>query len=331
MEYRTLGRTDLKISTVSLGCWAFAGGQLWGEQSQTRINDVVSAAIDEGVNFFDTAEAYGDGLSEERLAEALGTRRENILLATKVSGKNIADGKIRESCEASLARLRTETIDLYQLHWPQHQVPLEDTLGELTRLQQEGKIREIGVSNFGPLDMDDLVQSGRVESNQLLYNLLCRQIEDQVIPRCIAQEMSVLCYSPLAQGLLTGKWKTVDDVPSSRARNRLFSSENPEAKHDEPGCEAEVFRALQTVREICEELGQPMAAVAMAWCLHKPGITSVLVGAQSVSQLKINVGATDLRLGDEVMKRLDEATLPVKRKLGVNLDILFSGERSRYR
>ena len=331
MEYRQLGRTNLQVSKIGLGCWAFAGGQLWGEQPQSEINDIVAAAVDTGINLLDTAEAYGEGLSEQRLAEALGNHRDKVLLATKVSGRQISAGTIREACEASLRRLRTDTIDIYQIHWPQRDVPLAETLGEFEKLQDAGKIRTFGVSNYGPLDMNDLVKAGRAESNQLLYSLVTRQIEDEVVTKCIAQEMSILCYSPLAQGLLTGRWKTLEEVPPHRMRNRLYSSKRPATKHDEAGCEEELLAALQAIREICEELGQPMAVVSLAWCLHKRGVSSVLAGARSVKQVQSNVCAAELKLSDDLAGRLDEATAPVKAKLGSNHDILYGKERSRCR
>jgi len=331
MKYRKLGNTDLDISTVSLGCWAFMGGDLWGDQEQHELDDIVGAALDVGINLFDTAEGYGDGSSEQRLGRALGNRRNSALIATKVSGQHIAPDDLRKACERSLKNLGSDTIDLYQLHWPNHSIPLADSVGALKSLQEEGKVREIGVSNFGPLDLEDLVSTGRVESNQLLYSMLARMIEHDVVPRCVEHHLSILCYSPLAQGLLSGKWKTADEVSESRARNRLFSNNRPETLHDEAGCEEEMFASLAKIREISNELGQSMATVALAWCLHKPGVTTVLAGARSPEQIALNAQAAELQLDSGIVDQLDAASQPVKDKLGTNLDILLTGERIRYR
>jgi aryl-alcohol dehydrogenase-like predicted oxidoreductase len=331
MKYRTLGNTDLELSTVSLGCWAFMGGDLWGNQEQHELDNIVAAALDLGINLFDTAEGYGDGCSEQRLGQALASRRNSALIATKVSGQHLAPGDLRKACERSLTNLGTDTIDLYQLHWPNHSIPLADSVGALTALQEEGKVREIGVSNFGPLDLEELVHTGRVESNQLLYSMLARMIEHEVVPRCIEHQLSILCYSPLAQGLLSGKWKTADEVPESRARNRLFSCERPETVHDEPGCEEQMFATLARIREIGSELGQSMATVALAWCLHKPGVTTVLAGARSPEQVALNAKAAQLELDSDTVRQLDEASQPVKDWLGTNLDILLTEKQARLR
>lgn len=331
MKYHRLGNTDLEISAVGLGCWAFVGGDLWGDQEQNEIDQIVAAAIDAGINFFDTAEGYGNGKSEQRLGKALAERRQEVLIATKVSGQHLAASHLQEACEQSLRRLNTDTIDLYQIHWPSRTIPLGETMEALEKLRDEGKIRAIGVSNFGPLDMDDLASTGHVESNQLLYSLLARMIEDQVVPKCLEHRLSILCYSPLAQGILTGRWRSPEQVAASRARNRLFSSTRPDTQHDEPGCEQETFSALETIRQISDGLGQSMATVALAWPLYRPGVTSVLAGARSPQHVAGNARAADLQLDEATIRQLDEATEPIKTKLAPNLDILFEEKRSRYR
>ena len=331
MQYRQLGRSELKVSTVALGCWAFAGGELWGDHEQAEIDQIVASAVDQGINLFDTAEAYGGGTSEQRLAQALGDRRKDVLIATKVSPGNTTRASLRKSCEASLRRLNTDYIDLYQIHWPVRDAPLADALYELEQLHREGKIRVSGVSNYGPLDMEDLIAAGHAESNQLLYSLLARMIEDEVIPRCIEQQVGILCYSPLAQGMLTGKWRSVDEVPEVRARTRHFSSSRPGTIHTEDGCEEKTFSALDHIREIAANFGQPMDTITLAWCLHKPGITSVLAGARSPEHVIHNASAADLALSTSIMSELDAATTPVKEHLAPNLDILCDAVNTRYR
>lgn len=328
MKYRKLGKSELNISTVALGCWPFSGGELWGDQEQREIDKIVGASIDAGINLFDTAEGY-EG-SEVRLAAALGPRRKEVVIASKVNAPGTRE-KVRAACEGSLRRLQTDYIDVYQIHWPRGNEYLDETLGEFEKLKDEGKIRVSAVSNYGPLDLTDALNISRVDSNQLLYSMLTRMIEDDVVPKCMEHQVSILCYSPLTQGLLTGKWKTADEVPPPRARSRLYSSSHSATLHHENGCEKEVFAALEKIREICVAIGQPMATVALAWCIHKPGITSVLAGARSPEQVQTNADAGDLVLSDDTIRALDEATEPVKAKLVPNLDVLLDSEKSRIR
>jgi len=331
MQYRRLGRTDIRVSTVALGCWAFVGGALWGDQDETEAALAINSALDAGVNLFDTAEIYGNGLSEQILGRVLGSRRDQVLIASKVAQQHLNKQDVVTACERSLRNLGTDYIDLYQVHWPSREVPIAETIEALERLRDQGKIRDIGVSNFGPRDMDELTAAGRVESNQLLYSLLARMIEHEAVPRCVREDVSVLCYSPLAQGLLTGKHRTADDVPEKRARNRLFSNARPATSHHGPGCESEAFEAIEQVRQISEELGEPVSAVSLAWCLHQPGITSVLAGARNPAQVAQNVRAASLQLEPDVVTRLTAATDGVKAHLGTNLDFLFDGKEIRYR
>lgn len=331
MQYRKLGRTNIEVSTVALGCWAFGGGPLWGNQDEDDAVSAVHTALDVGITFFDTAELYGDGVSETILGRALQGRRDRAVIATKASKQHLSKQDIVVACERSLKRLDTDYIDLYQAHWPNPEVPVAETLEAMDRLKQEGKIRAVGVSNFGPRDMADLVDAGQVETNQLLYSLLTRMIEHEVMPICEANNIGILCYSPLAQGLLTGKWRSIEEVPEARRRSRLYAGTRPATMHDEPGCEAEVVEAVQGVRDIAAQLGRPMAAVALAWCLQRPAVASVLAGARNAAQVEQNARAGDLVLPDEAMAKLDLCTDKVKARMGANLDILYSHDRSRFR
>ena len=330
MEYRKLGDTGLEVSTVAMGCWAIAGGGTWGDQDEGAAIAAIETALDIGINFFDTAEGYGE--SETLLGKGLGSRRDEAVIATKVSGGHMQPDRLREACERSLRCLSTETIDLYQLHWPSRDVPLADTIGALRQLQQEGKIRHIGVSNFGPQDLDDLLATGaKCGGNQVIYSLLARAIEFEVQPRCVAANIGILAYSPLAQGLLTGKFHSPDEVSPGRARTRHFSSERPETRHGEPGCERATFAAIEAIRGICARLDAPMSAVALAWCLHQPGVTSVLAGARSPAQVKENAAAGDLHLEPEIVEQLTAATDEVKQALGSNIDFWQPADRARSR
>jgi len=329
MEYRRLGRTDIQVSTICLGTWGFAGDFMWGEQPETDSAATVHAALELGVNFFDTAEMYGDGVSEEVLGRALKSRRHEAVIASKVIDSHLAPDDIVTSCEGSLRRLQTDYIDLYQIHWPSRTIPLADSMEALMRLQEAGKIRAIGVSNFGTLDLDDLLAVGRAESNQLAYSMLSRAVEYEIQPKCVANEISILCYSPLMHGMLTGKFAGADDVPVERARTRHFSSERAMTVHSEAGCEAETFAAIDGIRQVCAKIGHPMAEVALAWLIRQPGVAAVVAGARRPDQIAELARAVEIQLSDEALAELDRVTAPVKQKLGRNADMWRTESRIR--
>ncbi len=329
MKYRELGRTDIEVSVVAMGCWAIAGGWTWGPQDEADSIATIHAALDAGVNFFDTAEGYGGGYSEEVLGRALKGRRHEAVIATKVSRSNLSPDDVLQACEGSLRCLQTDVIDLYQIHWPSRTVPLDETMAALQKLHDQGKVRAIGVCNFGAGDLPDLLDIGWVETNQLPYSLLWRAIEYEIQPQCVEAGVGILCYSPLMQGLLTGKYATPDEVPEGRARIRLFSGDRPGSRHGEAGCETEAFAAVKEIGRISGEVSEPMAKVAVAWLLAQPGVNAVLAGARKPDQIEQTAQAADLELSSEVVDRLTEATDAVKRILGPNPDMWQMESRFR--
>ena len=329
MEYRKLGKTDMSVSAVAMGCWALAGNGTWGPQDDDVSIATVHAALDAGVNFFDTAEGYGNGHSEEVLGRALAGRRQEAVIATKVSGGHLAPDALRKACEDSLQRLRTDYIDLYQIHWPGRQVPLADAVEGLKGLKEQGRIRAFGVCNFGVQDLSELLTLGGCETDQVLYNLLYRAIEYGIQQACVANDVGILCYSPMAQGLLTGKFATADDVPEGRARTRIFSADRAQAGHGEPGCEAEAFAVIDAFRRICEKIGEPMFRVALAWTLQRPGVTATLAGSRAPEQIRQNATACELTLSDDAIAELEAATEGLKQRLGANADMWNSESRMR--
>ena len=284
-----------------------------------------------GVNFFDTAEGYGDGYSEQLVSRGLGNRRQDVVIASKVSPNNLAPADLKAACERSLKNLNTDYIDLYQVHWPNRDIPFADTYRALEDLRDAGKIRAIGVSNFGKLDQPESLAAGRFEANQLPYNLLWRAIEYDIQPHCVEHTISILPYSPLMQGLLTGKFQSADDVPDDRARTRHYTHERPLARHDSPGYEDETFAAIDAIREIAAEINQPMAHVSLAWLLHQPAVTSVIAGARNRQQMEENAVAADLTLSDDVVQGLTAATDTLKSKFGADPDMWAATGKSRYR
>jgi aryl-alcohol dehydrogenase-like predicted oxidoreductase len=329
MKYRKLGASGIELSQITMGCWALGGGYTWGVQDEKDSIETVRAAVDLGLNLYDTAEFYSDGYSEQVLGKALDGVRDKVLVATKVWVDNMTADKLVAACEGSLNRLKTDVIDLYQIHWPSRQVPLEETLSAIEKLKADGKIRWAGVCNFGVQDLAEAATHVDVVSNQLAYSLLFRAIENEILPKCRETGVGVLTYSSLAQGLLTGKFHRLEDVDDERARIRLYTKERPGTVHEEQGCEKEANEALQKISAICADLGQSMANVALAWVLKQPGITSVLAGARHPAQIAANVEAVALELADDVVSELTIATETVKSKLGPNADPWRTASRIR--
>ena len=329
MEYRRLGNTDVTVSVVAMGCWALAGDAAWGPQDDADSIATVHAALDAGINFFDTAEAYGDGRSETVLGKALAGHRQQAVIATKVSGGHLSRCELQQACELSLRRLGTETIDLYQVHWPSRDVPVDETVEALEGLRRQGKVRAIGVCNFGLGDFSELPGVGQCETNQLPYSLLWRGIEYGIKQQCEDSGAGILCYSPIAQGLLAGKFGSADEVPEGRARTRHFSKSRRLTRHGEDGCETETFETIERVRDICARIGAPMAEVALAWLLHQSGVTAVLAGARKPDQIRQNARASALHLQPSVLRELTLASEALKTALGTNLDQYQSDSRFR--
>ena len=327
MKYRRLGDTDIEVSVVALGCWAIVGDWAWGDQEENDTVATVEAALDAGVTFFDTAEAYGNGYSEEILGKTLGSRRRDVVIATKLSPVHLSADEVPKACERSLRRLGTDYIDLYQAHWANPSIPYEETMPALEKLREQGKVRAIGVCNFGVESLSGLLAVGRCVTNQLPYNLLWRAIEYEIVPECLDHGIGLLPYSPIAQGLLTGKFSSAAEVPDGRARTRHFSKDRALTRHGETGCEAETFAAIDRIRVIGDALGRPMGQVALGWLLHQPGVVSVLAGARNAHQMLENARAAELSLSRGVLDELAEATDALKRTLGPNPDMWQSDSR----
>ncbi len=328
MQYRALGkRDDIQVSTIALGCWPFAGGNVWGEQDDAQSVAAVHAALDEGINFIDTAEGYGR--SEEVLGRGLKGRRHQAVVATKVSEANLGADDVIGACERSLRALQTDYIDLYQIHWPNREVPLAETAGALDSLLSDGKIRAYGVCNFAEQDLSEMIALSSCVTDQMPYNLAWRGIERAVLPLCRANGIGVICYSPLAQGILTGRYANADEVPEGLARSRHFADERPLSHHGEPGLEEELFTAVAKIRDMAAELGEPMAAVALAWARQQAGVTSLLVGARNADEVRRNIPSLELTLSEDVLQQLALATEPIKEGLGDNMDMWYVPSRMR--
>jgi myo-inositol catabolism protein IolS len=336
MQLRRLGDSEhgLDVSVVALGMMSTAASSLHADIDERYATETVHAALDAGVTLFDTAPMYGDGESERRLGRALrasGRKRESYVVATKFSGATLGEAEVVADCEASLQRLGMEHIDLYQLHWFKRVVPLAETMGAMEKLRKAGKVRHLGICNAGPLDTTECARHARLVSVQVCYSLVSRGVEFEMTALCQRLGLSLLCYSPLAQGLLTGQWRTAEEVPAGRSRSRHFHKSRQGSRHGGEGCEKELFAALENVRGIAGELGVSMAQLATAWLAHQPGVGAVLCGASRAEQASANAAAAGLSLSPGVLSRLDAASGPVKRALGGNLDPWQGDDNSRCR
>ena len=329
MEHRPLGRSDIRVSRIALGCMSLCGNQTYSDIPLSQAVQTIDAALDAGVNFFDNAPMYGDGEAERRLGEALRGKRGRAIIGTKISSETLSAEEVARESEASLVRLQTDYIDLYQIHWPRRVVSLDETLSAMEKLIDSGKVRAIGVCNFGPQDLGEALEKHRIETNQLAYSLLARGAEFEVQPMCVERQVGLLCYSPLAQGLLTGRYKSADEVPAERARTRHFAGTRPQARHGQSGCEAETFSAIAAIQKICDQAGLAMPDVALAWLLQQPAVTSVLAGASRPEQVHQNVAAASLRLDAATIEKLNDATRPLKETLGPNCDMWQAAARIR--
>ena len=344
---RKCGRHDLRLPILGMGCWAYGGGEYWGAQDQKEVEVMVRAAVERGANFFDTAEAYNRGESESSLGRALkGVPRDRVLVGSKISPSNTEPGTLVEHCEASLKRLQTDVIDLYMIHWPikphsirhfiDHDIPtpsVQDAFDTMMRLKREGKIRFIGVSNFGPANLEEALTTGaEIVINELPYSLLTRAIELEILPLCREKGVGVLGYMALMQGVLADIYPTLADVPVWQRRTRHFDSRRtPECRHGLPGTEAETEAALQAIRGIAKRGGMTMPEIALKWSIAGNGITSSLCGSRTVKELEENLKAAEEPLDPDLLEALNEATRPLLGALGPSFDYYENPANDRTR
>lgn len=300
MQYRPLGRSGLTVSSIGLGCVTF-GREIDRDVSFT----VLDHAREQGITLFDTAEAYGGGNSETVLGQWLADRRsrDDVVLATKVSGE-LTRRRLHASAEDSLRRLQTDRIDLFQLHNWDDVTPLDETLGALDALVQQGKVRAVGVSNWSAWQickalLHTATRGGaRIESIQPPYNLVQREIEPDLLPLCVDQQIGITSYSPLGAGFLTGKYRRGGEVPAG-TRFDVIPGHQP-IYFTDPG-----FRVMEGLRDLSRETGRSMIDLSLAWVLSRPGITSMLIGARSPAHIDQALSAERTGLSDDLRSRLE--------------------------
>jgi aryl-alcohol dehydrogenase-like predicted oxidoreductase len=305
MEYTRLGRTDLRVSRICLGTWQFGGD--WGSVERDDLKAAVRRGLELGINFFDTAQAYGFGESEAVLAEALQAtgREDEVVIATKGGLRRTDSGIERDSSpdwlrrgvEESLRNLDVDAIDLYQVHWPDPDTPMDETAGALRELIDEGKIRHVGVSNFGVPELEEFERTLPVETVQPPYHLFRRDIEDDVLPRCRERDVGVLIYGPLAHGLLSGRMDADWRPPDGDWRN------------GSPLFRGDAFRRnLQVVDELrrfAEERGITVPQLAVAWTLAERSVHVAIVGARRPAHIEGTAPAAPLELDANDLAELD--------------------------
>lgn len=319
MEYRRLGRSGLFVSAMTLGTMTFGGRGGFGMVGSTDVTAAsrqVDMCLDAGINLFDTADIYSDGESEEILGQAISGRRDRLLLATKArmpvgDGPNeagLSRQHLIQQCEASLGRLGTDHIDLYQTHEWDGVTPLEETLEALDTLVRSGKVRYVGCSNHSgwqlmkAVGVSDRLGLQRYVSQQIYYSLEARDAEYELVPLALDQECAILVWSPLAGGLLSGKYRRNKDT--SEGRHVSGWDEPPVRDPDK------LYDTIDALVEIADNHGVSAAQVALAWLLGRPGVASAVVGARTEEQLADNLAAAGLRLSEEERGRLDEVSAP---------------------
>ncbi|NGQ94503.1 aldo/keto reductase [Brevibacillus sp. SYP-B805] len=312
MRYRRLGNSGLKVSEISLGSWLTYGGYVGREKAIATIDK----AYQLGVNFFDTANIYRNGEAEKVVGEALRKYpRESYVLATKVWGpmgerpndRGLSRKHIMEQCHASLKRLGVEYVDVYYCHAFDPDTPVEETLRAMDDLVRQGKVLYVGLSNWTAAQIAEAVAVSdkyllnRIVANQPLYNMFARDIEKEIIPFCEKNGIGQVVYSPLAQGVLAGKYKGMNEAPAGSRASDEHGKETVKSWLNEKN-----LRKVERLQPIADELGLTLAQLALAWTLRQRNVASAIIGASAPEQVETNVKASGVALSDEICKRIDE-------------------------
>jgi aryl-alcohol dehydrogenase-like predicted oxidoreductase len=303
MQTRRLGNSDMHITPIGFGAWAIGGGGwafAWGSQDDADSIAAIREALDLGINWIDTAAVYGLGHSEEVVAKALEGVKDRPFVFTKCArvwdanrqiGKSLKAANIRRECEDSLRRLKVERIDLYQVHWPEPEEDIEEGWQAMVKLKEEGKVRWIGVSNFSAEQMEQVSKYGPITSLQPPYSMIRPEVEESILPYCLANNIGVIAYSPMASGLLTGAMtrERIASLPADDWRKE-------KNKHYQEPLLSRNLRLVDLLKSIGSRHGKTAGEVAIAWVLRLPAVTGAIVGARRPGQLKELIGAADWRL-----------------------------------
>ena len=313
MEKRAFGKTGMEITLIGFGSWAIGGSgwaAAWGPQDDEEAVGAIRRAVELGMNWIDTAAAYGLGHSEELVARALEDVPESdrpyvftkCSLVWDESGEVhnvLRKDSVKRECEGSLRRLQTDVIDLYQIHWPRPKEDIEEGWSALAELKEEGKVRHIGVSNFDVSQMERAQGIAPVETLQPPYNMLNRGIEEEILPYCAERDLGVIVYSPMRSGLLTGKMtrERVQNLPSDDWRRKNSDFQEPRLSRN--------LELVELLEQIGKEHGRSPAEVAIAWTLRHPAVTAAIVGGRRPDQVDGIIGAAEFRLSEEELERIE--------------------------
>ncbi|MBT6717555.1 MAG: aldo/keto reductase [Nitrospina sp.] len=311
MEYRKLG--DLEVSVIGYGAWGIGGAPFWNTEGDKMSIDSIKKSFDLGINFFDTAPVYGFGHSEELIGKALKPVREKVILATKCGlrwgkkslsslRKDASRKSILEEIDQSLNRLNTDWIDLYQVHWPDVETSQQETMETLLEIQEQGKIRHIGVSNYSAAQIKECLQYAKIISLQPEYSLLAREIEKETVPLCIENGMGIVAYSPLSSGVLTGKYDKDTKFKDWRSKGIIgtFTGEGF----------VENISKVDQLKEIAQQEGKTCGQTAINWVLRQPGLATALVGVKNAAQMKENIKAIGWQPSNENCEKIDKIFAP---------------------
>jgi aryl-alcohol dehydrogenase-like predicted oxidoreductase len=311
MTKKRLGNSDMELTPIGVGAWAMGGGGWkfgWGPQDDSESVEAIHAALDRGVNWIDTAAIYGLGHSEEVVARALAGRANRPYVFTKCErvwdekreiGSSLKADSIRRECEASLRRLKVDTIDLYQIHWPQPDEDVEEGWGAMAKLQQEGKVRWIGVSNFNAHQMERCRAIAPITSLQPPYSAVSPEVAAETLPYCAQHGIGAIVYSPMKSGLLTGAMtkERVAAFPSDDFRRNALAFQEPNLTRN--------LKLADLMKAIGERHSVPAGVVAIAWTLHNPAVTAAIVGMRSANQVEGVIAALEFRLSEEELAEIE--------------------------
>ena len=306
MEYRKLG--GLEVSVIGYGAWGIGGAPFWNNEGDQKSLESIKSSFDQGINFFDTAPVYGFGHSEKLIGKALKSVRDNVILATKCGlrwdkeslgslRKDASRKSILEEIDQSLKRLGTDWIDLYQVHWPDAETSQQETMETLLEIQEQGKIRFIGVSNYSAEQIKECLQYAKVVSLQPEFSLLAREIEKETIPLCIENNIGIVAYSPLASGVLTGKYDKDTKFTDWRSKGIIgtFTGDGF----------VENIKKVDQLKAIALEEGKTCGQVAINWVLRQPGLATALVGVKNSEQMGENLKATGWQPSKENCEKIE--------------------------
>jgi aryl-alcohol dehydrogenase-like predicted oxidoreductase len=325
MEYRQFGRTDLRVSAIGFGCWEIGG--TYGRIDETQFQQAVQRAIDSGINCFDTAEAYGMGVSEQALARALGTHRRDVIVVTKFGGgydeaptrRDSSRQRVMASIEKSLRNLQTDHVDVYLVHWPDINTPFEETMRALDDIVRQGKARYIGVSNFRLEQLEACMQLRRIDVVQYAWNMFDRRMQSEIFPYCAAKELGVMAYGSLAYGMLTGSFHADMQFDESdwRSRSGNLGSLNLFRTLFGPEHFPRNLKAVEELKTLAKGYRKTLPQFALRWTLSNPVVSTALVGFRQPTEVEENLGAlewtisaADMAAVDAIFARRGAVTMP---------------------